>query len=248
MKYFLLYFYSAFLFGQTGLEVAKMVENRKKPNDQSNTTKMILTNSKGKKRINILKSKSMDSNKKQIMWFLEPKDDKGVAFLKIENQGKDDEMRMWLPAFKKVRRISSKRKGDSFMGSDLSYEDMTSRSLSENNYFRLEDEIIEGDSCYVLKVIPKAEFRNSYGMHKIWVSKAHLYIVKENSFDKKNKLKKMKTFFYTKIENYFVASKIFVNDIQKNHTTNLNIENIKVDSDIDSDLFQEKSLKRIPSY
>ena len=71
MKYFLLYFYSAFLFGQTGLEVAKMVENRKTPNDQSNTTKMILTNSKGKKRINILKSKSMDSNKKQIMWFLE---------------------------------------------------------------------------------------------------------------------------------------------------------------------------------
>ena len=50
MKYFLLYFYSAFLFGQTGLEVAKMVENRKTPNDQSNTTKMILTNSKGKKR------------------------------------------------------------------------------------------------------------------------------------------------------------------------------------------------------
>lgn len=248
MKYFLLYFYSAFLFGQTGLEVAKMVENRKTPNDQSNTTKMILTNSKGKKRINIIKSKSMDSNKKQIMWFLEPKDDKGVAFLKIENQGKDDEMRMWLPAFKKVRRISSKRKGDSFMGSDLSYEDMTSRSLSENNYFRLEDEIIEGVSYYVLKVIPKAEFRNSYGMHKIWVSKDHLYIVKENSFDKKNKLKKIKTFFYTKIENYFVASKIFVNDIQKNHTTNLNIENIKMDTDIDSDLFQEKSLKRIPSY
>jgi hypothetical protein len=45
-----------------------------------------------------------------------------------------------------------------------------------------------------------------------------------------------------------VVSKFFVNDIQKNHTTNLNIENIKVDSDIDSDLFQEKSLKRIPSY
>jgi hypothetical protein len=151
----------------------------------------------------------MDSNKKQIMWFLEPKDDKGVAFLKIENQGKDDEMRMWLPAFKKVRRISSKRKGDSFMGSDLSYEDMTNRSLSENNYFRLEDEIIEGASYYVLKVIPKAEFRNSYGMHKIWVSKEHLYIVKENSFDKKNKLKKMKTFFYTKIENYFVVSSGF---------------------------------------
>ena len=45
-----------------------------------------------------------------------------------------------------------------------------------------------------------------------------------------------------------MESKNFVNDIQKNHTTNLKIENIKVDTSIDSNLFQEKSLKRIPSY
>ena len=48
------------------------------------------------------------------------RDDRGVAFLKIEHDNKDDEMQMWLPAFKKVRRISAKKKGDAFMGSDLS--------------------------------------------------------------------------------------------------------------------------------
>ena len=45
-------------------------------------------------------SRSMDNNQKQIIWFLEPKDDRGVAFLKIEHDNKDDEMQMWLPAFK----------------------------------------------------------------------------------------------------------------------------------------------------
>jgi hypothetical protein len=102
-----------------------MVDEKPTPEDMSNKTNMILTNSKGKSRTNTMASKSMDGNKKQIIWFLEPKDDKGVAFLKIEHDDKDDEMRMWLPAFKKVRRISAKKKGDSFMGSDLSYEDMS---------------------------------------------------------------------------------------------------------------------------
>ena len=107
-KYLLFNLLIFFLNAQSGIEIAKMVDSRKIPKDQSNITKMVLTNSKGKQRINIVISKSMDGNKKQIMWFLEPKDDKGVAFLKIEKKGKDDEMRMWLPAFKKVRRISSK--------------------------------------------------------------------------------------------------------------------------------------------
>ena len=118
-KRWLILFSTSIIFGQTGIEIAKMVDERKTPKDMSNVTKMVLKNSKGKTRTNLMVSKSMDGNKKQIIWFLEPKDDKGVAFLKIEHDNKDDEMRMWLPAFKKIRRISSKKKGDAFMGSEL---------------------------------------------------------------------------------------------------------------------------------
>ena len=130
------------LLAQSGYEIAKMVDERLAPKDLSNTTTMILTNSRRKTRTHTMISKSMDGNKKQIIWFLEPKDDKGVAFLKIEHDDRDDEMRMWLPAFKKVRRISSKKKGDAFMGSDLSYEDLSSRGLNENDYNRMEDESV----------------------------------------------------------------------------------------------------------
>ncbi|MEE8334811.1 MAG: outer membrane lipoprotein-sorting protein, partial [Candidatus Neomarinimicrobiota bacterium] len=114
-------------FSQTGPEIANMLDEKKAPLDMASVLTMELINSKGKTRILSMKSISMDKNKKQIIWFLAPADDKGVAFLKIEHVGKDDEIRMWLPAFKKIRRISAKKKGDSFMGSDLSYEDMTSR-------------------------------------------------------------------------------------------------------------------------
>ena len=171
------------VFSQTGFEIATMVDEKPTPMDMSNKTKMILTNSKGKSRSNAMISKSMDGNKKQLIWFLEPKDDKGVAFLKIEHDNKDDEMRMWLPAFKKVRRISSKKKGDAFMGSDLSYEDLSSRNLDENDYNRLDDEIVDGKDCYVLEITPGKEANSSYSKHVSWIEKSSLKGVKEESYD-----------------------------------------------------------------
>jgi len=151
-KIILVGFLSSFGFGQSGFEIAKMVDEKPSPKDMSNTTRMVLTNAKGKSRTNVMVSKYIDGNKKQIIWFLEPKDDKGVAFLKIEHDDKDDEMRMWLPAFKKIRRISSKKKGDSFMGSDLSYEDLSNRDLDKSVYTRLDDETINGVDCFVLEM------------------------------------------------------------------------------------------------
>ena len=138
MKNILIIFTSilSIIYAQNGLEIATMVDNKVVPEDIISKTTMLLTNRKGKTRTSTILSKSSNNGSKQILWFLAPLDDKGVAFLKIEHDNKSDEMRMWLPAFKKVRRISSSKKGDSFMGSDLSYEDMTSRSLEENIYKR----------------------------------------------------------------------------------------------------------------
>ena len=234
------------LFSQTGYEIAKMVDEAPTPMDMSNKTKMILTNSKGKSRANAMISKSMAGNKKQLIWFLEPKDDKGVAFLKIEHDDKDDEMRMWLPAFKKVRRISSKKKGDAFMGSDLSYEDLSSRNLDENEYNRLDDEIVNGKDCYVLEITPGKEANSSYSKHVSWIEKSSLVGVKEESYDKRGRLKKVKEFTFQILKDYHVIKRVFVKDVQKNHTTEVTFSDVQVDSGIDKNLFQEKNLKRLP--
>ncbi len=245
-KLTLLLILSGLLFAQSGYEIAKMVDERIQPKDISSTTTMVLTNSKGKSRTNVMKSKSMDGNKKQIIWFLEPKDDSGVAFLKIEHEGKDDEMRMWLPAFKKVRRISSKKKGDSFMGSDLSYEDMTNRNLNENDYKRLEDETIDGIDCYVLEITPKPEVKSSYSKHISWIIKDKLVGLKEETFDKRGILIKRKSFVFKKLKGYFVINEVFVENVQKKHTTKVSFSDLKVDSGINENLFHEKNLKRLP--
>ena len=231
---------------QDGMAIAKMVDERKAPQDIVSKTTMLLTNSKGKTRTSTILSKSINNSSKQILWFLNPADDKGVAFLKIEHDDKADEMRMWLPAFKKVRRISSSKKGDSFMGSDLSYEDMTSRALDENNYKRLENDMIDGKECFVLEVVPNAEIKSTYSKHITWVEKETLIAIKEESYDLGGSLRKKKKFFFDSISGYDVINEIFVEDIQKNHTTKLTMDDIKVDSGLDESLFQEKNLKRLP--
>ncbi|MGY8763429.1 MAG: outer membrane lipoprotein-sorting protein [Fidelibacterota bacterium] len=233
-------------FSQTGFEIAKMVDEKPSPMDMSSKTKMILTNKKGKSRSNAMMSKSVDGNKKQIIWFLEPKDDKGVAFLKIEHDNKDDEMRMWLPAFKKVRRISSKKKGDAFMGSDLSYEDLSSRELDENQYNRLDDGAVNGKDCYVLEILPKAQAKSAYTKHISWIDKLTLMGVKEESYDKRGKLKKKKEYEFQNMKGYHVMKRVYVEDVQKNHSTEVTFSEIEVDSGIRENLFQEKNLKRLP--
>ena len=83
-------------------------------------------------------------------------------------------------------------------------------------------------------------------MHKLWIVKDDLYTVKEESYDKRKKLKKEKSFSYIKIDNYDIMSKISVKDVQKNHRTDISFEQVKVDTDMNEKIFQEKSLKRLP--
>ena len=106
MKWFLSFLTPFFLLSQSGVEIATLLDQKLAPKDLSNKAKMILTNSKGKSRTSEMVSKSLNRNEKQMIWFLEPRDDRGVSFLKVEHENGEDEMRMWLPAFKRVRRIS----------------------------------------------------------------------------------------------------------------------------------------------
>jgi len=94
---FLLVIIFSITYPQDGIAIAKMVDERKAPQDIVSKTTMLLTNSKGKTRTSTILSKSINNGSKQILWFLNPADDKGVAFLKIEHDDKADEMRMWLP-------------------------------------------------------------------------------------------------------------------------------------------------------
>ena len=234
------------VFELTGDELAQQMDNRRTPIDSKVDLLMTLTNQKGKTRSYSLHSIIKDEGTKQMIWFLEPADDKGISFLKIEHDGHDDEMRMWLPAFKKIRRISAKKRSDSFMGSDMSYEDMSSRQLDEFKFALIGQEVYDGIACHLLESIPIEHMRTEYSRHITWVDSTLLIPRKEESFDKSGQLLKEKYYSYTIIKEYQILTKIHVTNIQKNHSTALNFENIELDTGVKDDLFHERHLKRLP--
>ncbi|MBT5782978.1 MAG: outer membrane lipoprotein-sorting protein [Candidatus Marinimicrobia bacterium] len=240
-------FVSSFIVAQNGHEIALNIYTKQFPDDLTNTMNMKLVNSKNKIRNYTMKSRSIDKNRKQIIWFLEPKSDIGISFLKIEHKNRDDEMKMWLPAFKKIRRISSRKKGDSFMGSDLSYEDLSTRDMEDYLFNLKEDQNLNGKIYYTLESIPKKKLNSFYNSHVSLVDKITFNIVKEYSYDLNGKLLKEKEYTYKKIKMFDTLEYIKVFNVQKKHSTQIKFTNIEVNKNISEDSFSEQNLKRIPA-
>ena len=233
------------IFALTGNELITLMENKPNPDNSKANMTMTLINKKNKTRNSKVHSIIKNNGEKQIIWFLSPADDKGIAFLKIEHDT-GDEMQIWLPAFKKTKRISSKKRSDSFMGSDMSYEDMTTRK-KENYFFNIiKLEKYNNLNCHVLESIPNQNIHSEYSKHHTWIDSSLLIPLKENSYDKNGELLKEKIFSYIKMNSFQVLKEIFVKNIQKNHSTKLIFDEIELNINIKDDMFHEKHLKRIP--
>jgi len=229
-----------------GLELAQLVDSRQTPKDIKSTNTMILTNKKGKTKTLELMSISKDNSEKQMIWFLKPAKDKGISFLKIEYEDQDDFMTMWLPGFSRFKRIKSSQKSDSFMGSDLSFEDLTNRTISDYNYKILEYN--ESEKWHQLESVP-IELESEYSKHitKILEIEKDIFLaIEEQSYDEKNQLLKTKKFNFQKIDSYYIMNKLEVKNVQKNHSTLLTVNNISLNNNYEDSKFIQRSLKIIP--
>ena len=150
---------------------------------------------------------------------------------------------LFIPKLKKIRRISSDNQSDSFMKSDLSYEDMLSRDLNDFEY----KIINEDENFYILESIPKDD-NSEYSKHESWISKDKLLIKKENSYDKAGKLLKEKSFQHDFVKGYDIVSEINVINVQKKHQTILKLKNFKIDEGVEDDVFRETNLKRFETF
>ncbi len=230
---------------QTGREIAERADSRPAPADMRSDMTMTLTSRTGSSRTLTVHS-ARKGEDLMILWFLAPADDRGVAFLTIKRPSGDDEMRMWLPSFRRMRRISTSKRGDSFMGSDLSFEDLTSRSLEDYSYTLLGEEAVEGDAVWILEVVPKPKLRSSYSRIVSKVRQSDLIAIHEAFYDRSGELLKERTTEVAPFGPYLLPVRMLMKNIQKNHTTELTFSNIEVDTGIDESLFHERNLRRLP--
>ena len=227
----------------TGYDLAKMIDQKPQPKSSKSEISMTLINiKKNRNKIKEMVSISKDNGDKMLLFFKSPKRDKGVGFLKIEMDD-SNKLSLFIPKLKKIRRISSSNQSDSFMGSDLSFEDMLSRDLDDFDYNIISDT----SDMYIMESISKDD-NSEYSRHVSWISKDHLLIIKEESYDQNNSLLKQKLFKQIEMNGYYLISEIDVTNIQDQHRTILGINTLEVDGNINDATFKEINLKRSEKF
>ncbi|HDH96643.1 MAG TPA: outer membrane lipoprotein-sorting protein [Proteobacteria bacterium] len=228
----------------TGNEIlAKVDEIMNAPKDRVMVSETILIDKNGnqKKRLSKIWQKG---DKKRLIKFLEPPSERGVGFLAIKDEQGNETMHLYMPAFKKVRRIASHIKHGSFMGTDFSYDDTATMRLCDDYNAEL---VREEDKYYVLKLVPKPEAEKEYSYVMFWVTKDNFLTDKGEFYDKNGKLLKVQTNTgWKKYGNYWQPAEMKMHNVQDNHTTIMKTKEVKFDLGLGDDLFTIRNLKRPP--
>ncbi len=222
----------------TGVEILKKVDEVSyAPKDQTYKAKVILIDKNGKESYREALMYQKGTNKRLVK-FTEPADIRGIGFLSLP----EDMNYVYLPAFKKSRRVASHIKNQNFAGTDFTYEDMEALTYSE----KWDPEFLRKDqSHYILKLTPKEGRKSEYSKLIMYVRIDNFYPEKIEYYDKAGNLYKILT--RSKIEkvgNYWIAFETEMKDLKKNHATRLVLEDVKVDTNLSDDIFTVRNLER----
>ncbi len=232
----------------TALEIMEKVYNRPDGDEMEANLTMILLNSRGNKRVREIKQyiKDFGDVEKRIMFFLKPADVRNTSFMNwsYTEPNKDDDQWIYLPALKKIKRISSDARGDYFMGSDFTYDDLGDRKPQEDNHRILREEVLDGEPCYVIESTPRDE-DYMYSRTVTWVVKDKWIGLKKEFYDEDGEhLKTLRIKQYRNIKGFWIITETEMHNVQKNHTTIMKLSNIKINEGIPANMFSERMMRR----
>jgi outer membrane lipoprotein-sorting protein len=232
----------------SALDIIQKVYDRSTGDDQEGTLTMTLINSRGDQRVREIKQfiKDFDKEEKKIMFFISPADVRNTSFMNwsYDEAGKDDDQWIYLPALKKVKRISSDSKSDYFMGSDFTYDDLGDRHPSEDLHKILGEENVNGEACYIVESLPRDE-DYMYSRTVSWIIKDKWIGLKKEFYDEDDELLKVLSVKkYEKINDYWIILHSEMHNEQKDHTTKMELANLTIDSGISANQFTDRMMKR----
>lgn len=228
-------------------DIVKKTENLlDQAKDSQSTMLMTLVNDKGQKRERTMSAyvkKYGNDSSKSILFFNSPADVKGTSFLVWTDESKEDKQWLYLPALQRVRQISSSGKGESFMGTELTFFDMGSHDIDDYTYTLIKEEPVDGEMNYVIQATPKkVEF---YSKVTFWIRKSNFIPSKADFIDAKGEYEKQGRFSEVKnIQGINTPTHIEMQNIKNGRTTLIDLSNIAYDKGLKDDIFTERYMKR----
>ncbi len=178
---------------ERGLEIAQEVDRRDRGfGGSSNDIKMVLRDKYGNERPRFIRNKTkeqLEDGDKSIIVFDNPGDVKGTAFLSHTHKVGSDDQWLYLPALKKVKRISSKNKAGAFMNSEFAYEDISSQEVEKYTYRFLKEDNINDIKVFVNEADP-VDPKSGYSKLHVYIDAERYIPLKIEFYDRGERMKK----------------------------------------------------------
>ena len=186
------------------------------------------------------------SGERDLVRVLRPLDLKGTSVLTYTHDRDADEQWIYLPAIKRIKRLTLQSKGGAFLSSQFNFEDLSPFQLQKYRYRRLADETVEGQPCYVLESTP-VEASSVYGRLINWIDQADYRLLKTQFFDTDGTL--IKELFIEKHEKYrdkyWKPVQLKMVEQATGDSTLSRWSELSYDPQLDESVFEVGSLKRV---
>ena len=245
------------------LGLALAVEARESKTGFGNFTArqtMVLRNKRGQESRRDLRVKVLEvegDGDKSMFVFDQPRDVEGTALLIYAHKEAADEQWLYLPALKRVKRISSANRSGSFMGSEFAYEDMSAQEVEKYTYRYLRDEpcaqaaganapLAEGLACAVYERFP-TDAKSGYSRQEVWQDRDAARLWKVAYYDRKGDHLKTLTFgsYQQYLDQFWHAHEMEMVNHLTGKGTVLSWSDYQFRTDLDDGDFTQTGLRRI---
>jgi len=231
---------------QSPEEIMKASRERIKADTVSTRARMVISAKDGSLTERLVDQYTSASGgvTKTVVVFQKPASVAGTRFLTISSPGKAGDQWIFLPSLGKVRRVAASEGSASFMGTDLSYDDMASadRKSDLDSYALLREESLDGKPCWVIEAKPK-EGGYQYSRMVGWIEKATNISLKMELYDKKGALVKIMEMSGVKdFQGRLTPTVTKMTSVQAKTSTTITIEIMKYDDPIPAGVFTERFL------
>lgn len=216
--------------------------------DVKSNMQMVLRNKYGEETTRQMRNKTLeqdDDGDKALITFDSPRDVKGTSFLSFTHKVANDDQWLFLPALKRVKRISSSNKSGPFMGSEFAYEDISSQEVEKYTYQYIKNETFDNREHFVIERDP-VDPRSGYSKQVVWLDNQEYRAWKIDFYDRKGDLMKTLTMsdYHQHKGKFWRANQWAMQNHQTGKSTQLKFDNWKFDNGYTDQDFSKNSLKR----
>ena len=243
---------------QDAAEIVARVNGRLAGRSVSRKIKMTMTDRHGKTRQRRVGSfrKYDGDDLRSVTYYLSPQKVRGSALL-IHDYGdvsREDDLWLYLPALRRVRRLAASDRGDYFMGTDFTYDDVkheTDLSASDYRWRLVGRETIDARECAILvgePVDPATAKALGYSRIRVWIDTESWIPVRSQYWDlQASLLKTIRVSDLRQVDGVWTAQRIEAERHDNGHRTLLVISDSDYETELDDLLFAKRALDSIPA-